>query len=62
VQIPGVDYTESFAPVASDTGIRAVIQIFIYLQNNHPNLKWALETFDVEAAFLYAVPAVPSYT
>jgi Reverse transcriptase (RNA-dependent DNA polymerase) len=29
VQIPGVDYTESFAPVASDTGIRVVFGIFL---------------------------------
>jgi Reverse transcriptase (RNA-dependent DNA polymerase) len=27
MQIPGVDYTESFAPVASDSGIRIVIGI-----------------------------------
>jgi Reverse transcriptase (RNA-dependent DNA polymerase) len=25
MQIPGLDYTESFAPVASDSGIRIVI-------------------------------------
>jgi Reverse transcriptase (RNA-dependent DNA polymerase) len=30
MQIPGVDYTESFEPVASDSGIRIVIEIFLY--------------------------------
>jgi Reverse transcriptase (RNA-dependent DNA polymerase) len=29
MQIPGVDYTESFAPVAPDSGIRIVIGIFL---------------------------------
>jgi Reverse transcriptase (RNA-dependent DNA polymerase) len=36
MQIPGLDFTESFAPVASDTSIKLVIGIFLYLQNNHP--------------------------
>jgi Reverse transcriptase (RNA-dependent DNA polymerase) len=30
IQIPGVDYTESFAPVASYAGIRVVVGIFLY--------------------------------
>jgi hypothetical protein len=30
MQIPGVDYTEYFAPVASESGIRIVIRIFLY--------------------------------
>jgi Reverse transcriptase (RNA-dependent DNA polymerase) len=29
MQIPGVDYTESFEPVASESSIRIVIGIFI---------------------------------
>jgi hypothetical protein len=30
MQIPGVDYTEYFAPVASDTAIRVIIAMFLY--------------------------------
>jgi Reverse transcriptase (RNA-dependent DNA polymerase) len=30
MQIPGVDYTEYFAPVASDTAIRVLISMFLY--------------------------------
>jgi Reverse transcriptase (RNA-dependent DNA polymerase) len=30
MQIPGLDNTESFAPVASDTGIRVVIGMFLF--------------------------------
>jgi Reverse transcriptase (RNA-dependent DNA polymerase) len=30
MQITGVDYTELFAPVASDSGIRIVIGIFLF--------------------------------
>jgi hypothetical protein len=49
------------APVASDTSIKLVIGIYLYLQNNHTKLNWVLETFDFEAAFLNSVPAFPSY-
>jgi Reverse transcriptase (RNA-dependent DNA polymerase) len=34
--IPGVDYTESFAPVASDSGIRIVIGIFLFFLHMFP--------------------------
>jgi hypothetical protein len=52
MQIPGVDYTESFAPVASDSGIRIVIGIFLFFLHMFPQDEWVLETFDVEVAFL----------
>jgi hypothetical protein len=48
MQIPGIDYTESFAPEASDTGIRVVIGTFLIFST-------VLETFDVEVAFLNAL-------
>jgi Reverse transcriptase (RNA-dependent DNA polymerase) len=51
MQIPGVDYTESFAPVASDSGIRIVIGIFLYYFHLFPRDEWVLESFDVEVAF-----------
>jgi Reverse transcriptase (RNA-dependent DNA polymerase) len=40
MQILGVDFPESFAPVASNTSIKLVIAIYLYLQNNHPKLDW----------------------
>jgi Reverse transcriptase (RNA-dependent DNA polymerase) len=61
MQIPGVDYTESFAPVASDTGIRVVIVIFLYYLHMFPRDEWVLETFDVEVAFLNALLSNPVY-
>jgi hypothetical protein len=60
MQIPVVDFTESFAPVASSASIKLVIGIFLYLPNNHPKLNWVLETFDVEAVFLNAAPKFPT--
>ena len=54
MQIPGVDYTESFAPVASDTAIRTIIAMFLYYHHTDKKGKWDLEMFDVEAAFLNA--------
>ena len=54
MQIPGVDYTESFAPVATDTAIRVVVGIFLYYLTHNKEEDWILEMFDVEAAFLNA--------
>ena len=54
MQIPGVDYTESFTPVASDTAIRTIIAMFLYYFHTDKKGKWDLEMFDVEAAFLNA--------
>jgi Reverse transcriptase (RNA-dependent DNA polymerase) len=61
MQIPGVDYTESFAPVASDTGIRVVIGIFLYSLHQRPKDDWVLESFDAEAAFLNDVLTLQVY-
>ena len=47
LQIPGVDYSESFSPVATDTTIRLSIALSLF----H---NWACEMLDVEAAFLSA--------
>jgi Reverse transcriptase (RNA-dependent DNA polymerase) len=61
MQILGVDYTDSFAPVASDTGIRVVIGIFLYYLHKFPRDEQVLETFDVEVAFLNALLSNPVY-
>jgi Reverse transcriptase (RNA-dependent DNA polymerase) len=61
MQIPGVDYPESFAPVASDSGIRIVIGIFLFFLHMFPQDEWVLETFDVEVAFLNALLKNPVY-
>jgi hypothetical protein len=55
MQIPGVDYTESFAPVASNSGIRIVIRIFLYYFHMFPRWEWVLESFNVEVTFLNAL-------
>ena len=50
VMIPGVDYTESFSPVATDTTIRVGIGVALYRQGE----GWTIELIDIEAAFLNA--------
>jgi hypothetical protein len=52
MQIPGVDFTESFSPVATDTTIRLMIGIYLFYRELVPEDDWVLESFDVEAAFL----------
>jgi hypothetical protein len=47
-QIPGVDFTESFSPVATDTTTRIIFAFMLY------NKNWVCEVVDVEAAFLNA--------
>jgi Reverse transcriptase (RNA-dependent DNA polymerase) len=61
MQIHGVDYTESFSPVASDSGIRVVIGIFLFFLHMFPQDEWVLETFDVEVTFLNALLKNPVY-
>lgn len=50
VQIPGIDYTLSHSPVASDTSVRMVLLIVLFMCT----AKWVAELIDVEAAFLEA--------
>ena len=48
VQIPGVDFTDSFAPVVTDTGLQILFAIALYTKD------FVCEIVDVEAAFLEA--------
>ena len=48
IQIPGVDFTDSFAPVATDASIRILFSLVLYYH------KWVCEVIDVEASFLEA--------
>ena len=48
MQVPGVDFTEKFSPVATDTSTRIIIALVLY----YSHLGWVCEAFDVEAAFL----------
>ena len=49
-QIPGVDYTESYAPLACDTGVKVTLAISLYKSEHEAD--WVEEMIDVEAAFL----------
>ena len=46
--IPGVDYTEKFSPVTTDTSTRVMLGLTMYYRD----IGWVCEMFDVEAAFL----------
>ena len=46
MQIPGVDYTESFSPVCKDSTIRTSFAMVLW------NKDWICHSIDVEAAFL----------
>ena len=52
--IPGVDYTESFSPVATDTSIRVTLALGLFF-------RWKVEMIDYEAAFLNARLEQPVY-
>ena len=49
-QVPGVDYTESFSPVATESTIHILLVYTLWKYKN----GWKCEMFDVEAAFLNA--------
>jgi len=49
MQIPSVDFTEKISPVATDTSIRIVIVLILFLDDSH---GWRARGLEVEAAFL----------
>ncbi len=49
-QIPGVDYSESFAPLVTDVSVRITLALSLY--HGERDEDWAEEMIDVEAAFL----------
>ena len=50
VVIPGVDYMESFSPVATDTTVRVTIAVTLYRSKD----AWINELIDIGSAFLNA--------
>ena len=53
-QIPGVDFTDSYAPVATDSAMRTVFALVLYYHSDIKEQSWTCEVVDVEAAFLEA--------
>ena len=53
-QIPGVDFTDSYAPVATDSAMRTVFALVLYYHSDIEEQSWTCEVVDVEAAFLGA--------
>jgi Reverse transcriptase (RNA-dependent DNA polymerase) len=49
VQIPGVDFSETFAPTANDTATRCVFAITLHEDD------WVIHIIDIETAFLEAI-------
>ena len=58
MQIPGVDYTEKFNPVATYSSIRIVFELTLYWWDSK---GWRNMGLDVEAAFLEGKPDKPMY-
>lgn len=54
-QIPGVDYSDSFAPTSNDATTRVIVIIALY------RAKWVVHVIDIETAFLEADLTEPVY-
>ena len=54
-QVPGIDYTDNFAPVVNDITLRLVFLSWL----NNP--AWSAHVYDVETAFLYGELEEPVY-
>jgi Reverse transcriptase (RNA-dependent DNA polymerase) len=54
-QVPGVDYTDNFAPVVNDVTLRLVFLSWL------TNPAWSAQIYDVETAFLYGELEEPVY-
>jgi hypothetical protein len=67
MQIPGVDYTEKFAPTVTDEGQRTIFAVTIYYKNKDEEDSeevldpWTIDTCDIEAAFLEPRLEKPMY-
>src|SRR5690349_18000911 len=46
MQVPGIDFTESFSPVTSNTTTRIIVTMTLF------NDRWVCQSIDIEAAFL----------
>lgn len=57
MQVPGIDYTEKFAPVASDSTTRIIIALTLYFEDR----GWVCELIDIEAVFLEGSIEEPTY-
>jgi hypothetical protein len=51
-QIPGIDYKESFVPVATDTTVRIVLCVYLFYAQGKDGLIFVCELIDIDAAFL----------
>jgi uncharacterized protein YihD (DUF1040 family) len=51
-QVPGIDYVESYSPLATNTTIKVTLAVTMEQMALHSN--WVIEMVDVEAAFLNA--------
>ena len=65
-QIPGIDYTQSFSPVAMDTSIKIQFGITLYFMGRELELlgsdeELVIEMFDTEAAFLNSKQETPCF-
>ena len=58
MQIPGVDFTEKFSPVATNAAILLVVALILFFWDSH---GWRAMGFDVEAAFLEGKLEIPMY-
>jgi Reverse transcriptase (RNA-dependent DNA polymerase) len=54
-QVPGLDYTNNFAPVVNDITVRLVLLCWL------TNRAWEARVYDVETAFLYGDLDEPVY-
>ena len=57
MQVPGVDFIESFSPVASDASTRILIVSTLYYEDN----GWVLELCDVGLSFIHPNMEVEMY-
>jgi len=57
LQVFGVDYTESFSPVASSVSVKMCIGLVLYYEEE----EWVCEVIDTETAFLEGDIEVPMY-
>ena len=54
VQILGIDFTDSFSPVAMDSAMWTIFALTLFHDNKNESERWICKEIDIKAAFLEA--------
>jgi hypothetical protein len=61
LQVPAVNFHESFSPVATERSVQVVVCIYLFYMGGHDGLVGWTKAINIEAAFLKGDSMIPTY-